>query len=328
MTKRELIALSAEIASYSNGFNFAQYGDHTVRAGIIGYATKVTTFYQLINTTNYDDFVNALFDFADQGNSVDTGGNVEGGLQQAYTLLKSQPSQRRQLIVLIAAAYSPAGFQNTGPTADVIKENGICIVVINFASSEGALSTSLQNISCQGYYYISNDSDLDLKFPYALTQLNCICPPGSFQFKEYNVAWGNYTNYADCFFGSAIATLPKFAQRSCQPGTLVSVTSQQKLDFITDHVLPYIISKQKKFTIGFHKSSDAEWNWWGYNGTEYPRGNFPQISDTPNGDDDYGYMWNHYGFNWFLQTGKDILLPYICQLRACDAEYICDQTQT
>uniref|UniRef100_A0A914P7Y6 Uncharacterized protein n=1 Tax=Panagrolaimus davidi TaxID=227884 RepID=A0A914P7Y6_9BILA len=31
---------------------------------------------------------------------------------------------------------------------------------------------------------------------------------------------------------------------------------------------------------------------------------------------------NHYGFNWSLQTGNNIPLPYVCQIRACGSEFI------
>jgi hypothetical protein len=325
MSKTALKQLAAEISTYMQDFTFAQIGDHTVRAAIIGYASNVTTYYNLTDTTNYDDFVDALFNLAD---SDDSGGNVQGALQQAYKLLTSQSSQRKQLIVLIAAAYNSEGFQGADLTASIIKQNGICIVVINFESSQGVLSTALQNISCPGYYYISKDSDLNVKFPYALTQLNCICPPGSLQFREYNIAWKNYTNYGDCLLGFGTATNPNIAERVCYPGVLAAVTSQSKLDFITDQILPYAMPNKKKFTIGLHRSStNEEWKWWGYNGTEYPLGNFPSMLNTPAPNDNWGYMWNHYGFNWTLLTGYNTQLPYVCQLRACDAEYICDQTQ-
>uniref|UniRef100_A0A914P9P3 VWFA domain-containing protein n=1 Tax=Panagrolaimus davidi TaxID=227884 RepID=A0A914P9P3_9BILA len=307
MSKRELNALSAELSTYMHNFTFAQTGNHTVRAAIIGYASDVTTYYQLTDTTNYDAFVDALFDFADHGNSDDTGGNLQGALQQAYSLLQSQKSQRRQLIVLVAATYNPIGFQGADVTANSIKENGICIVVINYKSSQGVLATALQNISCPGYYYISDDDDLNLKFTYALTQLNCICPPGSLQFREYNTAWKNYTNYGDCLFGFNENTDPAMAQRSCHPGVLVAVTNEKKM-----------------FTIGLHKSaSDNEWKC-----TEYSFGDFPSMTAASSVNDNYGYLWNNYGFNWTLQTGNNVALPYICQIRACDAEYICDQTQT
>jgi hypothetical protein len=325
MPKTALKQVAAQISTYMQDFTFAQIGDHTVRAAIIGYASNVTTYYNLTDTTNYDDFVDALFNLAD---SDDSGGNVQGALQQAYKLLTSQSSQRKQLIVLIAAAYNSEGFQGADLTASIIKQNGICIVVINFESSQGVLSTALQNISCPGYYYISKDSDLNVKFQYALTQLNCICPPGSLQFREYNIAWKNYTNYGDCLLGFGTAISPNIAERVCHPGVLAAVTSQSKLDFITDQILPYAMPNKKKFTIGLHRSStNEEWKWWGYNGTEYPLGNFPSMLNTPAPNDNWGYMWNHYGFNWTLQTGYNTQLPYVCQLRACDAEYICDQTQ-
>uniref|UniRef100_A0AC34FXF5 C-type lectin domain-containing protein n=1 Tax=Panagrolaimus sp. ES5 TaxID=591445 RepID=A0AC34FXF5_9BILA len=251
-------------------------------------------------------------------------------LQQAFNLTQTQKSSRRAVIVLIAAAYNEYGFQDAYQTANVIKDNGIAIIVINYVSTNGVLTTSLQNISSPGYYYNSNlDGLYDSRISYALTQLNCFCPPGNLQFQIYNTAWENFTNYGDCFYSFNGDTNPIQAERACrlESGVLAALNNQQKLDFITDYLLPYSLKGKKKFTVGFHKSANLNntWNWWDYDGSEYSLGDFPLLSDIPTPEDNYGYMWNHYGFKWILTTGNSVSLPYICQIKACDASFICDQ---
>uniref|UniRef100_A0A914XSN2 VWFA domain-containing protein n=1 Tax=Panagrolaimus superbus TaxID=310955 RepID=A0A914XSN2_9BILA len=297
-----------KLQHFLEAFTFGQNGKHTIRIGVITYATNVVIQYQLTDTTDFNSFVDFLFNLAFAINFNDSGGNVQNALQEAYYLWVSQKSFRRSLIILIAAAYDKVGFQGADKTAHVIKNNGIHVIVINFATSDGVLTFALENIASSGYYYISSQDQLYLRLPYALAQ--------------------------NCLFGFNSDILPTFANRVCQPGVLAAVTSQSKLDFITDNIVPYAFStnQKKKFTIGLHKSAsdnfEGEWKWWGYNKTEYPLENFPSMVDIPDPKDNYGYMWNHYGFNWSLQTGNNIPLPYICQLRACDAEYICDQKQT
>jgi hypothetical protein len=327
MTQQELDEMSRQIVIHMEDFTFGQIGNHTIRTAIISYATDVTVFYQLTDSTTFEAFVGYMLSLSEEPN--DDGGNVQGALQSAFNHLQTQKSPRKPLIVLIAAAYNSSGFQEADHTANEIRHAGIDIVVINFKTSDGVLSNALKNIASPGYYYVSDQETLYQNLQYALTQINCFCPPKSKQFRSFNTAWGNYTNYSDCLFGFNGYTAPTNAERACAPGVLVAVTSQKKLDFITDQIIPHEMKGQKKFTIGIHKSSkDNEWKWWNYNKTEYLLGNFPSISTSPEPSDNYGYMWNYQGFNWKLQTGNDIPLPYICQLRACDAKYSCNQAQT
>uniref|UniRef100_A0AC35GFB9 VWFA domain-containing protein n=1 Tax=Panagrolaimus sp. PS1159 TaxID=55785 RepID=A0AC35GFB9_9BILA len=239
MSRRNFNALVGQISTFMQPFTFGQTEKHTIRVAVITYGINVVERYLLTDTTDFDNFIDFL----------------------------------KPLIILFAAAYDKAGFNGADKTANAIKNNGINIVVINFASSDGVLTNALEKISSPGFYYVSNQDNINSLIPFALTQINCFCPPGYIQFRYYNTAWKNYTNYAECLFGF------------------------------------------------------SKWKWWGYNETEYTLGNYPSIFDIPNKEDNYGYFWNHYGFNWTLQTGYNLELPYICQLRACDAEYICDQRQ-
>uniref|UniRef100_A0A914PSS5 VWFA domain-containing protein n=1 Tax=Panagrolaimus davidi TaxID=227884 RepID=A0A914PSS5_9BILA len=329
MSRRNFNALVGQIATFMQPFTFGQTEKHTIRVAVITYGINVVEQYLLTDTTNFENFIDFLFDLSFNLQFDENGANAQGALQEAYYLLLSESSFRNPLIILIAASYDKTGFNGADKTANAIKNNGIHILVINFASSDGVLTNALQKISSPGFYYVSNQDNINSLIPFSLTQINCFCPPGYIQFRYYNTPWKNYTNYAECLFGFSSDTLPTVATRVCKPGILVPITSQTKFDFIADHVLPHELPGKKKFTIGLHKSSsaDEEWKWWGYNETEYSLGNYPSMFDIPNKGDNYGYFWNHYGFNWTLQTGNNLELPYICQLRACDAGFICDQTQ-
>uniref|UniRef100_A0A914PE40 C-type lectin domain-containing protein n=1 Tax=Panagrolaimus davidi TaxID=227884 RepID=A0A914PE40_9BILA len=137
----------------------------------------------------------------------------------------------------------------------------------------------------------------------------------------------NYTNYADCFLPVISPSSPIIANKFCRlPGSLVSITSQAREDFIIDSFFTKgnPLYGEKRFNIGLHKSaSDEKWKWWGYNGTEVPYDNFPPMVNTPAPKDNYGYMWNDKGFHWALQTGENTDLKYICQSPACDTANVC-----
>uniref|UniRef100_A0A914YRU3 Uncharacterized protein n=1 Tax=Panagrolaimus superbus TaxID=310955 RepID=A0A914YRU3_9BILA len=326
MSSRDLLELSGEIATFMKPFTFGQNGNHTTRAAIITYATNVNTKYNLTDVTTFSAFQSAIFKLHNYANPDDNGGNVQGGLQAALTLLETQKSFRKRAIILIAAAYDDVGFQGAYQTSKTIQDDGISILTISFAASDGILTQQLQNISSPGYAYTSDQDGLYISLPFALTQINCFCPPSSIQFKLYNSLWGNYTTYADCLYGFNGDTLPSIATLSCDPGVLISATTAQKLDFISDYLVPHDI-KSKKYTIGLHRSDDGTWKWWGYNNTEYALGSYPSWGQNPSPDDSYSYEWQYSGFNIKLMPSGDVPLPYACQSRACDAGYICDLTQ-
>lgn len=51
------------------------------------------------------------------------------------------------MIFLIASTYNKNGFQGADGTAQMIKNDGIDIVVINYASSNGVLTNELEVIA-------------------------------------------------------------------------------------------------------------------------------------------------------------------------------------
>jgi hypothetical protein len=305
-------------------FNIAQYGNHTTRAAIITYAKDPTVRYNLIDVTNIRDLENAFKKLVDYYDPTDNYNDVQKALQAAYSLLQSQTSSRVKTIILNAAAYNPSGFDGAEKTATIIKENGISIFTVSFDSSAG-VNTNLEAISSPGYAYIAQDSDIYHSIPYGLTQVNCFCPEGSLQFRSYDIVSRNYTTYADCIWGAAVETLPSIVSLfGCDPGVMASVTSQEKLDFITDNILPHDLKGKKQFTVGGHKSG-TQWMWYGYDLTEYPIGNFPPLTqNSPN--DQYTYFQKCPGFCFNFQSGGDVPRPYLCESKACDADNICDQT--
>ena len=151
--------------------------------------------------------------------------------------------------------------------------------------------------------------------------VNCFCPNKKHQFRIFNAATKNYTVFADCLWGISRDCKPSFVMDfGCGEGVVASVTSQNKLDFITDEVVPKDLLTKKQVTVGIH-NSDANWDWWGYNRTEFPLGEFPSF--TPSVGDVYGFLKNVFGFNWKLMSGNDEPKPYLCEVKACDAENVC-----
>jgi hypothetical protein len=242
-------------------------------------------------------------------------------------ILQNQGSTRISTIALYAATYNKNGFQGSDTTSQIIKDDGTTIIVVNYGIFDNTILTpSLKNISSPGYYYNSTQSGLRLSLSYAFSQINCNCPSGYAQLIVERPANNNHTKYADCYFTDGTESYASIANDVCSPGTLIALTSQEKLNLITDVFMPTTLLKKKKFTTGLHKSTDSTWKWWDYDGTEYPLGSYPPMSQSPASGDNYGYMFNSYGFNWNLTTGNDQNLPYICQVKACDTlNNVCGQ---
>uniref|UniRef100_A0AC34GX57 VWFA domain-containing protein n=1 Tax=Panagrolaimus sp. ES5 TaxID=591445 RepID=A0AC34GX57_9BILA len=325
MGKEDLQALAVATAGYMGRFNIAQTGPHTTRAAIITYASDVTVRYSLLDVTNKRELLLEFGKLAKYSNPSDTGVNVQAALKIAYSLLQNQTSYRAKAIILTAAAYDKIGYVGADQTATTIKENGIKIFTVNFDTAGGVDNTQLAALASPGYSYIAQSDDIYNLIPHGLTQVNCFCPVGSLQFSVYDAISKNLTTYADCVWGVAVESLPSIVSLfGCDPGVMASVTSQQKLDFITDNIIPYALNGKKEFSVGGHKSGN-QWMWYGYNNDEFSLGNFPSlIINSP--DDQYTYFKKCPGFCFNFQSGGDVPRPYLCESRACDADFVCDQT--
>uniref|UniRef100_A0A914YWM4 VWFA domain-containing protein n=1 Tax=Panagrolaimus superbus TaxID=310955 RepID=A0A914YWM4_9BILA len=329
MGKEDLQQLAVSTAGYMQRFNIAQTGPHTTRAAIITYATDVTLRYSLLDVTNKRDLLLEFAKLVKYSNPSDTGVNVQAALKMAYSLLQNQTSFRAKAIILTAAAYDKVGFEGAAQTATTIKENGIKIFTVDFHTAGGVINTQLATLSSPGYSYIAQTDDIYNLIPYGLTQVNCFCPVGSLQFSVYDAISKNLTTYADCVWGVAVESLPSIVSLfGCDPGVMATVSSQEKLDFITDNILPYALKGKKQFSVGAHKSG-TKWMWYGYNNNdgddEFPLGNFPPLIQNSDSDQ-YTYFNKCPGFCFNFQSGGDVPRPYLCESRACDADFICDQT--
>ncbi|KAE9547087.1 hypothetical protein FO519_009702, partial [Halicephalobus sp. NKZ332] len=289
---------------------------------IVTYSTDVQYVYNFTSVTNGADLSEQLAKLPSY-QLGESGGNLCGGMQAAQVVFSTQRSYRGQVLIMAAASYDPQGFNDASQIAKDMQLDGVSIFSISYKPGDGLFTNGLGNLSSPGYKYRSDDENVMSKVSFGLTQANCVCPLRSLQFRIYNR--NNDTNevYSDCLSGYAGDTDPQFANFACSPGILASITSQQKLHFITDNIVPYDMAGIKNITVGGHRRNGV-WYWYGYDNTEYPFGDFPSITD--NGGD-YAFADNYFGFNWkFLggESGFQNAKPYICQIKACDTDYFCD----
>ena len=322
VTQENLQQLGGELATIFEAFTIGQTPRHSSRVGIITYATDSQFIYNLTNVTSGDDLTTEFLRLSNY-QSGNAGGNLQEGLRNAQSLLSDQGSYRRRVVVMAAASYDPEGFNDASQIAEGLKENGVTIFSISFKPSDGGFTDQLRNLSSPGYSYQHDDPNIMDKVPLGLAQVNCFCLSKTVQFKVFNQDSNNYTVYADCLSGFSGKTDPAIAEFGCSPGILAAVTSQHKLDFITDNIVPHDLSGAKNFTVGATRQNGI-WYWYNYNNTKYQFGQFPQ-SRQDNGD--YGYFSNYFGLNvGFFTGGRGIqnAKPYVCQSKACDTDYFCD----
>uniref|UniRef100_A0A914P105 VWFA domain-containing protein n=1 Tax=Panagrolaimus davidi TaxID=227884 RepID=A0A914P105_9BILA len=334
MTKRELNNWALITRAYTRKITFGTRAPHHTRAGIITYATDSVPRLNLTDGISSEIVANAVMAVPTYFNGGDNGGYVQTALKTAKKMLDNtktidgNPKDiRQQIIILAAAAYDDTGFKGAKETAQTLKDDGVHIFTINTYTSAGFGVPGLDELASQGYAFRSDDVDLHNLLPLGITQVNCFCPVGSLQFNYFN--GHNVTNYADCLHFENAPTFPSLANSSgCfGGGVLLAVTSQIKLDFVTDNILTNLTASTQvtKFFTGAHKNNDGIWYWWGYDQKEYPLGKFPVFN--PASTDTYALMYNYFGYNWqLIGTTDDAYFPFMCQNRACDADFICDQT--
>uniref|UniRef100_A0A914Q7Z2 VWFA domain-containing protein n=1 Tax=Panagrolaimus davidi TaxID=227884 RepID=A0A914Q7Z2_9BILA len=310
MSKRELNHWALITLAYMRKITFGTRVPHKTRAGIITYATDSVPRLNLTDGITSDIFGKAVRAVPTYFNAGDNGGYVQTALKTAKKMLDNtkiidgNPKDiRQQIIILAAAAYDDTGFKGAKKTAQTLKDDGVHIFTINTYTSAGFGVPGLDELASQGYAFRSDNVDLHNLLPLGITQ--------------------------DCLHFENAPTFPSLANSiGCLGGgVLLAVTSQIKLDFITDKILTNLtVSTQvKNFTTGAHKNNDGIWYWWGYDQKEYPLGKFPVFNPAPT--DSYSFMNNYFGYNWQLNgTTDDAYFPFMCQNRACDADFICDQT--
>uniref|UniRef100_A0A914PVU6 VWFA domain-containing protein n=1 Tax=Panagrolaimus davidi TaxID=227884 RepID=A0A914PVU6_9BILA len=333
MSVHELNNWALLTLTYTNKISFGPRGPHKTRAGIITYGTQSVTRLVLKDGIDKSLFKKEVVKVKTYFNPDDNGGYVQTALKAAQTMLNDtkyidgNPKDiRQQVIILTAAAYDDIGFKGAYETAQTLKNDGVKIFTINYISAAGFYVPDFDPLASEGYAYRSDDMRIAQLLPLGLTQVNCFCPVGSLQFHYFN--GHNNTNYADCLVLNDVASLPSLVNSmGCPDGAVVAVSSQIKLDFITDKILfnSTKFGQIKQFITGAHKNDDGNWYWWGYDQIEYPVGKFPVFYPGPS--DIYSYMLNYYGFNWRLNgTTDEKPFPWMCQNRACDADFICDQS--
>uniref|UniRef100_A0AC34RAY9 VWFA domain-containing protein n=1 Tax=Panagrolaimus sp. JU765 TaxID=591449 RepID=A0AC34RAY9_9BILA len=324
MTEENFVILSGQLATLFDGLTIGQTPKQSTRVGIITYASNATVQLNL-TACNAFRLTNIIFDLDAYHQPNDTGTNIKFALETVLDLKKKEQSYRPMAIIIVAADYDKDNSEDPTQIAEIIKQDGIAILTIAFEASI-VVSAELKKLSTLGYAYENIDPQLFDKLFLALTQINCFCPPKTYQFKIYNDTTGSHTTFADCLYGSDGALDPAIAERICEGSgaVLASVTSVPKLDFIIDNVIHETMPKSKQFTVGAHLVDD-QWVWFGYNGTVYPVGDYPVIPTNEQGS--YTYFNNSFGFNWGIHLqdgGFKNAKSYICQSRACDADFLCN----
>uniref|UniRef100_A0AC34RBQ5 VWFA domain-containing protein n=1 Tax=Panagrolaimus sp. JU765 TaxID=591449 RepID=A0AC34RBQ5_9BILA len=327
MLETDLFNLSKQLTTLFHGLTIGLTPKQSTRVGIITYASNATVRLTLTNCFDPTTLLIAVYHLSNYRLSNDSGTNIKAGLETAYNLTQIERSYRPTAIIIIAASYDPYDSNDPSQVAENIKEDGTVILTIAYESS-GALNPGLGKLSSPGHAYENTDVELFDKLLFAFTQINCFCPPKTFQFQIYNDEFRNFTIFGDCLYGSGQSIMDaEFAELFCEKddATLASVTSLRKLDFIVDNILQQTMNNTRQFTVGTHLV-EGQWMWFGYNGTSYPVGDYPKI--PPGSSGTWGYFNNTFGFNWDfqLQNATRNPKPYVCQKKACDADFVCNVT--
>uniref|UniRef100_A0AC34Q1U3 NIDO domain-containing protein n=1 Tax=Panagrolaimus sp. JU765 TaxID=591449 RepID=A0AC34Q1U3_9BILA len=303
MAVPDLKKYSMQMSTVLSQYNIGQTPKH---------CSIVQVLLDLNNNTDFAALMNDLGSVVNYTTPDDAGGNVYGALQKAANIIDTEGTYRPAVIILSAATYSPFTFGNAQKVAIQLMNKGVKIITIAFDSNLG-VQPNLQELSTGGYALTSSDPSLRNELHRAFVQFNCFCPKNTVQFRVNN----GTVNYADCFSFHNSATLP--TSMNCGSGVLVSVTSPRKLKFIGAVI--YDKTNNTNFMTGAYNSNG--WYWHNYHNTSYPFGNFPKVPSLDIGN--YGYFYLVNSATWqFRVTNGDEPMPYVCQYRACDADYFCE----
>ena len=320
--QKDLQKIGTMLSNVFESITIGNFTKHSTRVGLITYDSSYHDMmrYRLNSISDNDQLNQILLNITQYYNPKGNGSGFGYALNDAYQQFTSYGSYRRGAVIIFDAAY-PLGSTFSSP--DDLKNYGISIITIADGGAHSNLSDSLGKIASPGMNFSSLDPNLGEKIKSSLTIANCFCPPGYYQMKISNQT-SKAATYINCYYGYSGDTSPDIAKQTCDPDVLVSVTSSEKLDFITDVVIPRQIPGSKSFTIGAVRSN-GNWNWQNYNNTQYPFGNFPNTANTTGGD--IGYFINNYGFNWEFRSGgsgDNDARPFVCQTLPYDADNMRD----
>jgi len=225
------------------------------------------------------------------------------------------------------------------------------------AATKASMGVLSQLSSSQVVFNITTDEDtfvgqMEDQFVFG----NCRCPNNTLQFRWMNATAGETFFYADCLYSPPSLTYTLLddtnptawpltsyfvAERICEEngGTLLTMTSQQKVDFFVNEVLKKTAEKpvSYNFHVGFHRQVYENATVWYYYGDQ----TFPVGSVLSPGEPDYKDHSLVCGrlvksvlprssnssntSDYTLQYGNcDAVLPFMCQIQAWDAEKYTD----
>ncbi|KAH7718252.1 C-type lectin [Aphelenchoides avenae] len=242
-------------------------------------------------------------------------------LQQVQKNYAQRASSRPKLLVIALQSASTKNVDKAEQLATELRKQGTFIAFITADSGDSSLSPLLSSMASPGQVFNATDQRFYLIFSFA----GCRCPHGTTQLVvEHEDDWGTVF-YGDCFKPVSKLASQSDAEKACEAdsGTLVSVTSKQKLNFIQKNVVVPSFSGLPEYWLGLHKINVMTLAWYFYGGQLLPVGNFTPGLD-PMSTGDCGYVRRSTGFNVEFALGPcDTSRLSVCQIRACDSQHYC-----
>uniref|UniRef100_A0A7E4V9V6 VWFA domain-containing protein n=1 Tax=Panagrellus redivivus TaxID=6233 RepID=A0A7E4V9V6_PANRE len=295
---------------------------HTSRVSIIGYtsAKEATLLYALTDTQTIRNIKFAL----NSSRPINVAGgtpNIASGLHLANDHLTKTNSFRVKGVVLYAATYDDSSTSNPVEAANELKADLIKIVTVSYDAANGVNTPKISALSSPGLALTSKDT-LPV-FASIIAQLNCRCPAGWTQ-----LVVNNAISYADCFFYQDTNNLQAFSEcdSSLPNNTLALAYTPARVDFLTQLVSnsSYTTTPTNEISIGLSRPDGySQWTW----SNVYPYSGYPSFAVTPSTSDVYGYLSAKSGpWSLYADDGMTNGRFYVCQIRSCDTDNICDLT--
>jgi uncharacterized protein YegL len=341
---------------------------HASCVGVVAYsATATTSLNALGECAGFDslwDSLNSLGQIAisDQSTSSD----MVTVMNETLNAFRAQTTKRPQLMILAANSVNTTNSAKLLDIAQQLRDEGVFIATILGNSSITAPPTNATLISMgvlaqlsssQVVFNITTDEDtfvdqMEDQFVFG----NCRCPNNTLQFHWMNATAGETFFYADCLYSPPSLTYTLLddvnptawpqtsyfvAERICEEngGTLLTMTSQQKVDFFVNEVLKKTAETPpaSNFHVGFHRQVYNNVTEWYYYGDQA----FPLGSNISPGEPNYAdhslvcgrlvktvvprSTNSSTASDYVLRYGNcDAVLPFMCQIQAWDAEKYTD----